>query len=101
MPSVACPGRWCRWPAVGQHNRALPGYHQTMETTRTPLTPSQRVKRSNALLIERGGRRLPDAMLQPHEAQALAELVLAGYATTPLAAIRAAILDAHQKIKRT
>lgn len=70
-----------------------------METTN--LTPSQRTLRANAALIARGGRRMPGGHLQPDAAQALAELVAAGYADGAVAVISAALLDARRKMKRT
>ena len=64
------------------------------------MTPSERVRRANAALVARGGQRMPAGYLQPSEAQALAELVAAGYAASPVAVIKAALLDALKKIKR-
>lgn len=66
----------------------------------TPMTPGQRVRRAEAALKERGGRRMPGGMLQPDAAQALDELIAAGYAGSPLAVISAALLDAKKKINR-
>lgn len=63
-------------------------------------TPSQAVTDSNRALIARGGRRMPAGYLQPGDAQILADLVESGYAPAPLAAIVAALRDAHKKIKR-
>lgn len=63
-------------------------------------TPSQAVTDSNKALIARGGRRMPAGYLQPGDAQILADLVESGYAPAPLAAIVAALRDAHKKIKR-
>lgn len=63
-------------------------------------TPSQAVTDSNKALIARGGRRMPAGYLQPGDAQILVELVESGYAPAPLAAIVAALRDAHKKIKR-
>lgn len=65
-----------------------------------PATSYERVKKSNAALVQRGGRRAPDGYLQPDEAQALADLLSADYADTPIAVVRAAIMDAHRKISR-
>lgn len=61
----------------------------------TPLTPSERVKRSNAALLQRGGRRIPDGMLQPDAAAALADLASAGYADSLVAVISTALIDAR------
>ena len=66
-----------------------------------PITPAQRVRRAEASLRERGGRRMPDGHLQPDAAQALADLVASGYAASPVAAISAALLDAQRKIGRS
>lgn len=68
--------------------------------TAAPLTPAQRVRRAEASLRERGGRRMPDGHLQPDAAQALADLVASGYAASPVAVISAALLDAQRKINR-
>jgi len=65
-----------------------------------PLTNAQRVRRANAALIARGGRRIPDMYLQPAAAQALADLLAAGYAKSSAGVVSAAILDAHRKINR-
>lgn len=64
------------------------------------LTLSQRVRRAESSLKERGGRRMPNGFLQPDAAQALADLVQAGYAPSPVAVISAALLDARRKVKR-
>lgn len=64
------------------------------------LTPSQRVRRAESALKARGGRRMPDGHLQPDAAQALADLVQAGYAPSQVAVISAALLDARRKVKR-
>ena len=58
------------------------------------LTPSQRVRLSEAALKERGGRRMPNGYLQPGAAQALAQLVADGYAASPVAVISKALLSA-------
>lgn len=72
-----------------------------MKLPDTPLTPAQRVRRAEASLRERGGRRMPDGHLQPDAAQALADLVATGYAASPVAVISAALLDAQRKISRS
>ena len=66
----------------------------------TTLTLAQRVRRAEASLKERGGRRMPNGYLQPDAAQALDDLVTNGYALSPVAAISAALLDARKKAKR-
>lgn len=60
----------------------------------TALTPAERVRRANAALIARGGRRMPDGYLQPDAAQALAALIESGYAPSPVAVISKALLSA-------
>ncbi len=61
---------------------------------------SQRVAESRARLIEAGGRSIPRGMLKPDAAQALADLVAAGYAATETGVIAAALLDAQKKLRR-
>jgi len=63
-------------------------------------TNSDYVRTSNARLIAAGGRRVPSGYLQPGDARILAELISAGYATSPLAVITSALRDAHKKISR-
>jgi len=65
------------------------------------LTPAQQVRKSEAALITRGGRRMPSGHLQPDAAQALAELLSAGYAKSTVAVIVVALLDARKKINHT
>lgn len=71
--------------------------------TDSPLTPAQRVARAQAALVARGGRRI-GGYLQPEAAQALQELMDAGYgknrARTAAAVIDRALLDAQRKITR-
>ncbi len=62
---------------------------------------SERVKKSKLALIERGGRAIPRGMLQPDAAQALAELLSAGYAPTESGVIATALLDVQKKLRRT
>lgn len=66
-----------------------------------PLTPAQRVARAQAALVERGGRRIPSGYLQPDAAQALESLVQAGYASSPVSVISAALLDVAKRRKRS
>ena len=63
------------------------------------MTTSKQVRASEAALVARGGRRL-SGHLQPDAARALADLVAAGYARSPVAVISAALLDAIKKISR-
>lgn len=98
------------WPVlayIGQSRiQPLNAYTCTMHTdTHTtdksaPMTASQRVIKANKALLARGGKRMPGGYLQPGTAQALADLVASGYAPSPLAAIVAALHDAHKKVKR-
>ena len=67
----------------------------------TPKTNSERTIKSMATLKAKGGRRIPSGYLQPSEAQALEELLSNGYAASPLAVVKAALLDAHKKVKRS
>ena len=66
-------------------------------------TQSQRVARSQAALVARGGRRL-NMTLQPDATKALQELMDAGYGKnntrTAAAVIYRALLEAHSRIKR-
>lgn len=64
------------------------------------LTTSKQVRASEAALIARGGRRMPGGHLQPDAAKALHDLVMAGYAKSPVAVISAALMDARRKISR-
>jgi len=64
----------------------------------TTKTLSQRVRDSEKSLKARGGRRMPSGFLQPSAALALADLVAAGYAKSPVSVISAALLDAHRKM---
>ena len=66
----------------------------------TPKTPAQRVRSAEAALAARGGRRMPNGHLQPDAAQALQSLVDGGYASSPVAAISAALLDAERSLRR-
>ena len=64
-----------------------------------PLTPSQKVQRSQAALAARGGRRL-HVGLQPEVAQALDSLLASGYAHNASAVIAKALMKAHSKSSR-
>ena len=70
-------------------------------TTQTPLTNAQKVKKCQAGIVANGGRRLPDGYLKKDAAQALDSLLSAGYANSRLGVISAAILDAQKKMQRT
>ena len=71
--------------------------------TAAPLTQAQKVQRSQAALVARGGRRI-GGYLQPDAAQALQELMDAGYGKnntrTAAAVIDRALLEAHGRIKK-
>lgn len=61
---------------------------------------SARVAASRERLKAAGGRAIPRGMLQPDAAQALAELLAAGYAPSETGVISAALLDAQKKMNR-
>ncbi len=64
----------------------------------TPL--ATRVKEARQRVIDAGGRRLPSGMLKPDAAQALAQLLAAGYSDSEAGVIAAALLDARKKMER-
>lgn len=68
--------------------------------TAAPLTQSEKVQRSNAALLARGGRRLPGGYLQPEAAQALADLTQAGYGKNKVDIVSRALVDAQRRITR-
>ena len=61
-------------------------------------TNSERVAKSRAALVARGGRKLPNGYLQPAEAKALRNLQAAGYGVSPVHVISRALLDVHNRI---
>lgn len=65
-----------------------------------PETQTERVARSNAALLARGGRRLPGGYLQPEPAQALADLTQAGYGKNKVDVVSRALLDAQRRLKK-
>lgn len=65
-----------------------------------PETQTERVARSNAALLARGGRRLPGGYLQPEAAQALADLTQAGYGKNKVDVVSRALLDAQRRLKK-
>ena len=75
-----------------------------MSASNRPETQSQRVARSQAALVARGGRRI-GGYLQPEAAQALQELMDAGYgknrARTAAAVIDRALVEARGRIKKS
>lgn len=62
-------------------------------------TNSERVAKSRAALVARGGKRIPTGWLQPAEAQALDLLVATGYGVSPVHAISRALVDAAKREK--
>lgn len=68
---------------------------------KTPDSAAARVRRAESALKAKGGRRMPNGMLQPDAAAALDDLVAQGYAVSPVAAISAALLDAQKKMRRS
>lgn len=72
----------------------------TMTNTKpTPVPLAARVRKSEAELRKRGGRRLPGGTLQPDAAQALDALMAAGYAPSATAAIARALVEAAKRQK--
>jgi hypothetical protein len=74
---------------------------ETTTHTEPPALSGAKVRRSEAALKERGGRRMPNGMLQPDVAQALDALVTGGYAASPVAVISAALIDAQKKMQKS
>jgi hypothetical protein len=66
----------------------------------TQSANAQNVRKSEAALLERGGRRMPNGYLQPDAYQALQELVEANYAKSASAAINKALIDAKKRLKK-
>ena len=64
--------------------------------TPTQSANAQNVRKSEAVLKERGGRRMPNGYLQPEAYQALQELVTAKYARSASAVINMALLEAKK-----
>lgn len=65
----------------------------------SPLkTASASVRRSQARVIESGGRRMPSGMLKDDAAKALDALLRAGYAPSAVAAISAALIAEARKV---
>lgn len=69
--------------------------------TQLKLTAAQHVRKTEAAIKAKGGRRMPSGMLQPAAAKALADLLEAKYAASPVAVIVAALFDAQKKVKRS
>ena len=71
-----------------------------MSASNRPETQSERVARSNAALLARGGRRIPGGYLQPDAARALEALAQAGYGKNQVDVVSRALVDAQRKITR-
>ncbi|KKO71828.1 hypothetical protein [Kerstersia gyiorum] len=69
-----------------------------IDTKPAPVPLAERVRKSEAELRKRGGRRLPGGSLQPDAAQALDALMLAGYAPSATACIARALLEAAARL---
>lgn len=63
-------------------------------------TPTERVARSNAALLARGGRRIPGGYLQPEAAKALAALAQVGYGKNQVDIVSRALVDAQRRISK-
>lgn len=59
-------------------------------------TNAERVAKSRAALVERGGCKIPTGYLQPDAAKAVDYLLAAGYAGTKSAVISRALIDAQK-----
>lgn len=66
--------------------------------TAKPLV--DRVRDSEARSLEAGAMRMPGGLLKPDVAQALIELVNAGYADGKTAVISRALLEARKRLKK-
>jgi hypothetical protein len=62
-------------------------------------TNYERVKRSKAKKIAAGGKHIND-VLTPESTEALEALLLDGYETTSIGAIRKALLEAKKRLKK-
>ena len=62
-------------------------------------TPTERVARSNAALLARGGRRI-GGYLQPEAARALEALAQADYGKNQVDIVSRALLDAQRRISK-
>lgn len=64
------------------------------------MTNAERVKKSRAALVARGGAKLPGGCLQPKPAAALRELCEAGYSDTRTGCIARALVEAAERHRR-
>ena len=71
-----------------------------IQPLKMPKPLVQRVRDSEAKSLESGAERLPGGLLKPNVAQALKELLDAGYATGKTAVISRAILEARKRLKK-
>lgn len=74
--------------------RRMPG----MTTDKTPASPRQRVRDSEARKIQAGGRRIPGGVMPADAAQALDKLTAAGYGDSASACIFRALIDAADRL---
>lgn len=65
-----------------------------------PVPLGERVKKSRAALVKRGGAKIPGGWLQPGPADALRYLYKSGYAPTRVGCIARALTDAAKLAKR-
>ena len=65
-----------------------------------PKPLAQRVRESEARSLEAGAVRMPGGLLQAHAAQALNDLLDAGYADSKTAVISKALLEARKRQKK-
>ena len=70
-----------------------------MSASNRPETQSERVARSNAALVARGGRRI-GGYLQPEAARALEALAQAGYGKNQVGIVSRALLDAQRRMSK-
>ena len=61
---------------------------------------AQRVRESESRSLEAGAVRMPGGLLQAEPAQALSELLEAGYAESKTAVISKALIAARKKLKK-
>lgn len=65
-----------------------------------PSMNAARVKKSRALLVKRGGAKIPGGWLQPEPAAALHTLHESGYAETRVGCIALALVEATERQRR-
>ncbi|HEY4530124.1 MAG TPA: hypothetical protein VIG97_07325 [Luteimonas sp.] len=62
-----------------------------------PKSASEQVRASEARAVERGGRRLPGAIIPPEAADALTRLLANGYAESATGCIARALVEARDR----